>query len=115
MKTTKDLVGEVVTIRTIVGEELMGKLSDVITNGNILEVERVQVVSLGEDGQIIMIPYTLTGDDDTIHLPVRHILSITSSMPEAAESFLESASIETNDDATPADATPADAVDTFSL
>ena len=89
MKTTKDLVGEVVTIRTIVGEELMGKLSDVVTNGNILEVERVQVVSLGEDGQIIMIPYTLTGDDDTIHLPVRHILSITKSVAEASESFLE--------------------------
>lgn len=89
MKTTKDLVGEVVTIRTIVGEELMGKLSDVVTNGNILEVERVQVVSLGEDGQIIMIPYTLTGDDDTIHLPVRHILSITKSVSEASESFLE--------------------------
>jgi hypothetical protein len=111
MKTTKDLIGEVVTIRTIVGEELMGKLTDVVTNGNILEVDRAQVVSLGEDGQIIMIPYTLTGDDDTIHLPVRHILSITKSMPEAAESFLESANIDTDTDETPA----LDPEDTFSL
>lgn len=111
MKTTKDLIGEVVTIRTIVGEELMGKLTDVVTNGNILEVERVQVVSLGEDGQIIMIPYTLTGDDDTIHLPVRHILSITKSVSEAAESFLESANIDTDTDETPA----LDPEDTFSL
>ena len=111
MKTTKDLVGEVVTIRTIVGEELMGKLTDVVTNGNILEVERVQVVSLGEDGQIIMIPYTLTGDDDTIHLPVRHILSITKSVSVAAESFLESSNIDTDTDETPA----LDPEDTFSL
>jgi flagellar biosynthesis regulator FlbT len=94
-----------------VGEELMGKLTDVVTNGNILEVDRAQVVSLGEDGQIIMIPYTLTGDDDTIHLPVRHILSITKSMPEAAESFLESANIDTDTDETPA----LDPEDTFSL
>ena len=111
MKTTKDLIGEVVTIRTIVGEELMGKLTDVVTNGNILEVERVQVVSLGEDGQIIMIPYTLTGDDDTIHLPVRHILSITKSVSEAAESFLESAFIDTDTGETPA----LDPEDSFSL
>ena len=89
MKTTKDLVGEVVTIRTIVGEELMAKLTDVTTNGNILEVEGVRVVSLGEEGEIIMIPYTLTGMDDVIQLPVRHVLSITNSVPEAAESFLE--------------------------
>ena len=114
MKTTKDLIGEVVTIRTIVGEELMGKLTDVVTNGNILEVERVQVVSLGEDGQIIMIPYTLTGDDDTIHLPVRHILSITKSVSEAAESLLESANIDTVTDAT-SETTPVDIEDTFSL
>ena len=114
MKTTKDLIGEVVTIRTIVGEELMGKLTDVVTNGNILEVERVQVVSLGEDGQIIMIPYTLTGDDDTIHLPVRHILSITKSMPEAAESFLENNNTVTVSEATPV-TTPVDIEDTFSL
>ena len=111
MKTTKDLIGEVVTIRTIVGEELMGKLTDVVTNGNILEVERVQVVSLGEDGQIIMIPYTLTGDDDTIHLPVRHILSITKSVSVAAESFLESSNIDTDTE----DTASLDPEDTFSL
>ncbi len=110
MKTTKDLVGEVVTIRTIVGEELMAKLSDVTTNGNILEVTGVQVVSLGDDGQIIMIPYTLTGNDDVIQLPVRHVLSITNSMPEAAESFLENQEPEPEDTE---EAEPEE--DTFSL
>lgn len=107
MKTTKDLVGEVVTIRTIVGEELMAKLTSVTTNGNILEVEAVQVVSLGENGEIVMIPYTLTGNDDVIQLPVRHVLSITNSMPEAAESFLENNQPETEE------AEPEE--DTFSL
>ena len=89
MKNTKDLVGEIVTIRTIVGEELMGKLQGLASNNTILEVHDLRVVTLDSDGQVMMLPYTLTGQDDVIGLPTRHVLSIVESMSDAALGFSE--------------------------
>ena len=89
MKNTKDLVGEIVTIRTIVGEELMGKLQGLANNNTILEVHDLRVVTLDSDGQVMMLPYTLTGQDDVIGLPTRHVLSIVESMSAAALGFSE--------------------------
>ena len=97
MKSTEDLIGEIVTIRTIVGEELMGKLESLASNKTILELHGLRVVTLDPDGQIMMLPYTLTGKDDVIGLPTRHVLSIVQSMSDAAEGF----KLETNTDPTP--------------
>ena len=102
MKNTKDLVGEIVTIRTIVGEELMGKLQGLANNNTILEVHDLRVVTLDSDGQVMMLPYTLTGQDDVIGLPTRHVLSIVESMPSAAEGFQEEINSEPSPDG-PAD------------
>ena len=89
MKNTEELIGEIVTIRTIVGEELMGKLQGLAVNKTILELKGLRVVTLDPDGQIMMLPYTLTGQDDVIGLPTRHVLSIAQSMPDAAGGFQE--------------------------
>jgi hypothetical protein len=89
MKSTEDLVGEIVTVRTIVGEELMGKLEGLASNKTILELHGLRVVTLDPDGQIMMLPYTLTGQDEVIGLPTRHVLSIVQSTPEASEGFQE--------------------------
>lgn len=89
MKSTEDLVGEIVTVRTIVGEELMGKLAGLASNKTILELHGLRVVTLDPDGQIMMLPYTLTGQDDVIGLPTRHVLSIVQSMADAAQGFNE--------------------------
>jgi len=89
MKSTEELVGEIVTIRTIVGEELMGKLEGLALNKTILELHGLRVVTLDAGGQIMMLPYTLTGQDDIIGLPTRHVLSIVQSMTDAAEGFRE--------------------------
>ena len=110
MKSTEDLVGEIVTVRTIVGEELIGKLVGLASNKTILELHGLRVVTLDPDGQIMMLPYTLTGEDDIIGLPTRHVLSIMASMDDAAKGFQE----ETNTD--PAPEGPADmGEDNFSL
>jgi hypothetical protein len=37
----------------------------------------------------MMLPYTLTGQDDVIGLPTRHVLSIVESMSDAALGFSE--------------------------
>ena len=89
MKSTEDLVGEIVTVRTIVGEELMGKLEGLALNKTILELHGLRVVTLDPDGQIMMLPYTLTGQDEVIGLPTRHVLSIVQSTTEASEGFKE--------------------------
>ena len=89
MKSTEDLVGEIVTVRTIVGEELMGKLAGLASNKTILELHGLRVVTLDPDGQIMMLPYTLTGQDNVIGLPTRHVLSIVQSMADAAQGFNE--------------------------
>ena len=89
MKSTEDLVGEIVTVRTIVGEELMGKLEGLAQNKTILELHGLRVVTLDPDGQIMMLPYTLTGQDEVIGLPTRHVLSIVQSTTEASEGFKE--------------------------
>ena len=110
MKSTEDLVGEIVTVRTIVGEELMGKLQGLASNKTILELHGLRVVTLDSDGQVMMLPYTLTGEDDVIGLPTRHVLSIVKSMPSAADGFKEEINSE------PAPDGPADiGEDTFSL
>ena len=110
MISTKELVGEIVTIRTIVGEELMGKLAALASNNTILELHGLRVVTLDSNGQVIMLPYTLTGNDEIIGLPTRHILSIVKSMPDAADGFRE----ETDD--TPIESGPVDmGEDAFSL
>ena len=110
MKSTEDLVGEIVTVRTIVGEELMGKLEGLASNKTILELHGLRVVTLDPDGQIMMLPYTLTGEDDVIGLPTRHVLSIVQSMPEAALGFQEDTQAE------PTQTGPVDLVDdAFSL
>jgi hypothetical protein len=98
MKSTEDLVGEIVTVRTIVGEELMGKLEGLASNKTILELHGLRVVTLDPDGQVMMLPYTLTGQDDVIGLPTRHVLSIVQSMSDAAEGFR----LETDSDPIPA-------------
>ena len=97
MKSTEDLIGEIVTIRTIVGEELMGKLEGLALNKTILELHGLRVVTLDADGQIMMLPYTLTGQDDIIGLPTRHVLSIVQGMTDAAKGFR----METDADPTP--------------
>lgn len=97
MKSTEELLGEIVTVRTIVGEELMGKLEGLASNKTILELHGLRVVTLDHDGQIMMLPYTLTGQDDIIGLPTRHVLSIVQSMEDAAEGFR----IETKAEPTP--------------
>lgn len=97
MKSTEDLVGEIVTVRTIVGEELMGKLEGLASNKTILELHGLRVVTLDSNGQVMMLPYTLTGQDDIIGLPTRHVLSIVQSMSDAAEGF----KLETDSDPIP--------------
>ncbi len=57
----------------------------------------LRVVTLDPDGQVMMLPYTLTGQDDIIGLPTRHVLSIVKSMSDAAEGFR----LETDSDPTP--------------
>ena len=89
MISTKELVDEIVTIRTIVGEELMGKLAGLANNNTILELHGLRVVTIDPNGQVVMLPYTLTGQDDVIGLPTRHVLSIVQSMPDAAKGFKE--------------------------
>ena len=89
MKSTEDLVGEIVTVRTIVGEELMGKLEGLASNKTILELHGLRVVTLDPEGEVMLLPYTLTGQDDVIGLPTRHVLSIVQSMSDAADGFKE--------------------------
>ena len=97
MKSTEELVGEIVTVRTIVGEELMGKLEGLASNKTILEMHGLRVVTLDPNGQVMMLPYTLTGQDDIIGLPTRHVLSIVKSMSDAADGFR----LETSSEPTP--------------
>ena len=110
MKSTEDLVGEIVTVRTIVGEELMGKLEGLASNKTILELHGLRVVTLDQEGQIMMLPYTLTGQDEVIGLPTRHVLSIVQSMSDASKGFQEES------DTTPTPDGPSDlGTDDFSL
>jgi hypothetical protein len=109
MKSTEDLVGEIVTVRTIVGEELMGKLEGLASNKTILELHKLRVVTLDPDGQVMLLPYTLTGQDDIIGLPTRHVLSIALSMEDAGLGYLQ----ETGGTEEPQEEEPED--DTFSL
>ena len=97
MKSTADLVGEIVTVRTIVGEELMGKLEGLASNKTILELHGLRVVTLDHQGEVMMLPYTLTGQDEVIGLPTRHVLSIVQSMSDAAQGF----KLDTNSEPTP--------------
>lgn len=64
----KDLVGQVITIRSIAGNEFVGKLISWNPDRSILTVQKPRTVALDQD-QVVLVPFAVTANSDTVFFP----------------------------------------------
>ena len=82
-----DLVGQVATIRTVTGEEIIARVKDVERNGSLIAVTDPLVVMIDETGSAMTLPYSITGRNELVYFQVRNIFSITRCTPEAQSDY----------------------------
>lgn len=68
--------GHIVTLRSITGEEIIGKFSEYnAKNGNI-RMEHPLVVLLDETGSTMTVPFSLSGDNHSVVINQRNVFAV---------------------------------------
>ena len=84
----EDLVGNIVTIRTVTGEEIIAKMLAYNPKNGIMDVDNPLVVLLDQDGSVMTVPYSLTGVNDKVSFSTRNVFSVTVSTEVSAQDYL---------------------------
>lgn len=78
----KDLLGKVVTIKTSGGLEIVGLVSDFVSDRLMVSKPRVVVVS---DKELALVPYTFTSDGDVPMNPALFLSVVETGEPARAD------------------------------
>lgn len=87
MYNLDSLIGKVVTIRSISGSEIICKLLGVNPEKTVLTVGSPKTV-LVDQNSVVMLPFTLTSNIDTVYLSMQNIFAIMETMRETAEDYI---------------------------
>jgi len=80
------LLGQIVTIKTVSGMEIISQLISNDDTNNTICLDNPKLVVVTNE-QIAVIPYTFTSKSATIFIDKSHILSITESLPSSADDY----------------------------
>ena len=86
VKECKRLIGKVVTIRSITGEEYIAKLKTIDDIHNTLTVLNPRVVMINDD-QVVLLPFVLTAKAETVMLPMDNVFSVLHTLSETAKDY----------------------------
>jgi hypothetical protein len=82
------LTHKVVTFRTVTGEEIIGKLEEYNSKNGLFTVSFPRVVLLDENGEVMTVQYSLTGNNDQVIFHNRNVFSVTESDEIAAQDYV---------------------------
>lgn len=85
-KESKRLIGKVITIRSITGEEYIAKLKTIDDLQNTITVLNPRVVMINDD-QVVLLPFVLTAKAETVMLPCDNVFSILPSLSETSKDY----------------------------
>lgn len=87
----EELLGKIVTIKTVSGHEYIGKLLGTNEDNSVLTMYDLQSIliigDMSETQQVIMVPYTVTSDSREVFMQTNNMLSIAESMEDTAKEF----------------------------
>ena len=86
VKECKRYIGKVVTIRSITGEEYIGKLKTIDDIHNTITVLNPRAVMINED-QVVLLPFVLTAKAETVMLPMENIFSVLLTLAETSKDY----------------------------
>lgn len=90
----KELLGKVVTIKTLTGLEMIGTLISTNDDNNLIVLTHPRMVVLSntgdnENNSIAVVPFTFTSITDQISFTTDKVLSVSETIKESAEDYLK--------------------------
>jgi len=90
----KELLGKVVTIKTLTGLEMIGTLISTNDDNNLIVLTNPRMVVLSntgdnENNSIAVVPFTFTSITDQISFTTDKVLSVSETIKESAEDYLK--------------------------
>jgi hypothetical protein len=82
-----DLLGKVVTIRSIAGNEFLGVLQAWNPEKGVLTVQKPLTVALDQD-QVVLVPFAVTSSDPLVFFPSAGMV-VMSTQTDVANTYLE--------------------------
>jgi hypothetical protein len=83
MIDVSNLLSKTVTIRSITGEEYLGRLSDVNVENGTITVLNPRVVVINDD-QVVLLPFVLTANTEEVQLSMSNIFSVLETLTQTA-------------------------------
>ena len=81
-------LNDVVTVKMVGGDEVLGRLNDERTD-EYIELNKPQLVMMAQQG-FGLVPYVLTaGPDATIQLDRKHVIAIVKSYDQVAKQYIK--------------------------
>ncbi len=90
----KKLIGKVVTIKTLTGLEIIGKMISTNDDNDLIVLTHPRMVVLGnsgnnEDNSIAVVPFTFTSKTEQISFTIDKVLCVNETIEESAEDYLK--------------------------
>jgi hypothetical protein len=83
-----NLIGKIVTIKTIRGDELITMLSGINEEHTVLTLNNAKLVGISNN-QVVLLPYLFTATTDSLYMEVKNCLIITETVHAAAEDYVQ--------------------------
>lgn len=82
------LIGTVVTIKSIWGNEYVGTLTGYVHADATIMVTRPMTV-VTENDSVMLVPFTVTGVDDAVHLHLNTVFAVVPTNSAVSDSYLK--------------------------
>lgn len=89
MLNLTELLNQVVSIKTESGLEYIGKLVGLTEDKTVISVQNLKTVFLSETGQVMVMPFLLTSDEEIININMNSVFTIVKSNEAASNDYLE--------------------------
>lgn len=83
-----ELVSNVITIRSIHGDEYVGKLMGVDEKNGYITVTEPRIVAINNAGEVSLLPFAITAGTTTVTLKLDNVFAVLPTFEETAEEYL---------------------------
>ena len=88
MLDLKKFIGEVVTIKSINGDEVVAVLIELHDKDKVITVTNPKQVLINNT-EVVLTPFALTAPTDQVHFKLTNVFAIMKSFPQTAKKYLE--------------------------
>lgn len=81
-------ITKVITIRSIHGDEYVGKLMSVDDKNGYITVSEPRVVVINNNGEVSLLPFAITASSSMVTLKLQNVFSVLPTFEETAEEYL---------------------------